>query len=110
MFFFLSTFTTPTINAKLFCESTRKKMKIIEKNIHDNEANFEIINKQIKLRLILSRLFKNHFLNYYQSINECNRFKVVNHIFFAHIWIGFQVLNSTMENNFTNYLDVNRQY
>lgn len=63
--FFLSTFTTPIIKAKLFCESTRKKMKIIEKNIRNNEAKFEITNKQIKLRLILFRLSKNHFLNYY---------------------------------------------
>lgn len=88
--FFLSTFTTPTINAKLFCESTRKKIKIIEKNIRNNKANFEIINKQIKLRLILFRPSKNHFLNYYQSINECNHIKVVNHIFFLTYGLDFK--------------------
>nr|WAJ49908.1 Ycf1 [Cyanothamnus anemonifolius] len=44
---FLATLTIPRINAKSFGESTRKKIKIIEKNIHNNEENSQInkINK-----------------------------------------------------------------
>nr|YP_010027695.1 Ycf1 [Zanthoxylum oxyphyllum]QOS47861.1 Ycf1 [Zanthoxylum oxyphyllum] len=49
--FFLSTLTIPRINAKPFSESTRKKMKIIEKNIHNNEENPEIINKTNQNRI-----------------------------------------------------------
>nr|YP_009750832.1 hypothetical protein RF1 [Casimiroa edulis]QIJ98195.1 hypothetical protein RF1 [Casimiroa edulis] len=49
--FFLSTLTIPRINAKPFRESTRKRIKIIEKNIHNNEANSEIINKTNQNRI-----------------------------------------------------------
>nr|UAV86901.1 Ycf1 [Zanthoxylum piperitum] len=49
--FFLSIFTIPRINAKPFSESTRKKMKIIEKNIHNNEENPQIINKTNQNRI-----------------------------------------------------------
>nr|YP_009333979.1 Ycf1 [Glycosmis pentaphylla]AOZ20932.1 Ycf1 [Glycosmis pentaphylla]BEV76695.1 Ycf1 protein [Glycosmis pentaphylla] len=48
---FLSTLTIPRINTKPFCESTRIKMKIIEKNIHNDEANPERINKTNKNRI-----------------------------------------------------------
>lgn len=36
-----------------FVNQQEKKWKLLKKNIRNNEANFEIINKQIKLRLIL---------------------------------------------------------
>nr|UCS09645.1 hypothetical protein RF1 [Dictamnus dasycarpus] len=49
--FFLSTLTIPRINAKPFRESTRKRIPIIEKNIHNNEANLEIINKTNQNRI-----------------------------------------------------------
>nr|YP_009364815.1 hypothetical chloroplast RF1 [Citrus reticulata]YP_009988400.1 hypothetical chloroplast RF19 [Citrus sunki]YP_010235570.1 hypothetical chloroplast RF19 [Citrus x clementina]YP_010460658.1 Ycf1 protein [Citrus nobilis]YP_010460746.1 Ycf1 protein [Citrus tangerina]YP_010863538.1 hypothetical chloroplast RF1 [Citrus unshiu x Citrus sinensis]YP_010863623.1 hypothetical chloroplast RF1 [(Citrus unshiu x Citrus sinensis) x Citrus reticulata]YP_010868746.1 hypothetical chloroplast RF1 [Citrus be len=49
---FISTLTIPRINTKPFRESTRKQMKIIEKNIHNNEANPERINKTNKNRII----------------------------------------------------------
>nr|WEB53564.1 Ycf1 protein [Tetradium glabrifolium] len=49
--FFLFTLTIPRINAKPFSESTRKKIKMIEKNIHNNEENPEIINKTNKNRI-----------------------------------------------------------
>nr|YP_010395303.1 hypothetical chloroplast RF1 [Cneoridium dumosum]UQJ72831.1 hypothetical chloroplast RF1 [Cneoridium dumosum] len=45
---FIFTLTIPRINGKPFRESTRKKIKIIEKNIHNNEANPEKINKTNK--------------------------------------------------------------
>nr|BEV76968.1 Ycf1 protein [Micromelum minutum] len=48
---FLSALTIPRINTKPFRESTRKEMKIIEKNIHNNEANPERINKTNKNRI-----------------------------------------------------------
>nr|WAJ49216.1 Ycf1 [Correa alba] len=48
---FLATLTIPRINAKSFRESTRKKMKIFEKNIHNNEENPEIINKTNQNRI-----------------------------------------------------------
>nr|YP_009484266.1 Ycf1 [Ailanthus altissimus]AVQ55047.1 Ycf1 [Ailanthus altissimus] len=41
----LWTLTIPRINAKPFLESKRNKMKLIDKNIHNNEANWEKINK-----------------------------------------------------------------
>nr|YP_010917846.1 Ycf1 [Acronychia laevis]WAJ48525.1 Ycf1 [Acronychia laevis] len=49
--FFLATLTIPRINAKSFGESTIKKIQIIEKNIHNNEENSEIINKRNKNRI-----------------------------------------------------------
>nr|YP_010919995.1 Ycf1 [Neoschmidia pallida]YP_010920006.1 Ycf1 [Neoschmidia pallida]WAJ52415.1 Ycf1 [Neoschmidia pallida]WAJ52416.1 Ycf1 [Neoschmidia pallida] len=48
---FLVTLTIPRIHAKSFRESTRKKIKIIEKNIHNNEETTEIINKTNKNRI-----------------------------------------------------------
>nr|YP_010595479.1 hypothetical protein RF1 [Buchanania latifolia]WAJ58402.1 hypothetical protein RF1 [Buchanania latifolia] len=47
---FLSILNIPRINAKLFLEST-KKMKIFNKNVHNNEANQEKINKTNKNRI-----------------------------------------------------------
>nr|UEN67684.1 hypothetical chloroplast RF1 [Picrasma quassioides] len=47
----LSTLTIPRINAKPFLESRIKKMKIIDKNIHNNEANREKINKTNQNRI-----------------------------------------------------------
>nr|YP_010918279.1 Ycf1 [Chorilaena quercifolia]WAJ49131.1 Ycf1 [Chorilaena quercifolia] len=49
--FFLATLTIPRINEKSFRESTRKKMKIFENNIHNNEENPEIINKTNQNRI-----------------------------------------------------------
>nr|YP_010918365.1 Ycf1 [Crowea saligna]WAJ49821.1 Ycf1 [Crowea saligna] len=49
--FFLATLTIPRINAKAFRESTRKKIKIFEKNIHNNEENPEIIKKTNQNRI-----------------------------------------------------------
>nr|YP_010918106.1 Ycf1 [Boronia ternata]WAJ48957.1 Ycf1 [Boronia ternata] len=51
--FFLATLTIPRINAKSFGESTRNQIQIIEKNIHNNEENLEIINKKKKKRIHL---------------------------------------------------------
>nr|QUL61490.1 hypothetical chloroplast RF19 [Nitraria sphaerocarpa] len=47
---FLFTLNIPKINAKFFLES-RKKMKIIDQNIHKNETNQEKINKITKNRI-----------------------------------------------------------
>nr|YP_009676388.1 hypothetical chloroplast RF1 [Sclerocarya birrea]QDE13245.1 hypothetical chloroplast RF1 [Sclerocarya birrea] len=44
---FLSILNIPRINAKLFLES-KKKIQIIDKNVHNNEANQEKINKTNK--------------------------------------------------------------
>nr|YP_010920612.1 Ycf1 [Philotheca gardneri]WAJ53281.1 Ycf1 [Philotheca gardneri] len=49
--FFLATLTIPRIHAKSFRESTRKKIKIFEKNIHNNEENTEILNKTNQNRI-----------------------------------------------------------
>nr|WAJ48870.1 Ycf1 [Boronia imlayensis] len=46
--FFITTLTIPRINAKSFGESTKNKIQIIEKNIHNNEENPEIIKKKNK--------------------------------------------------------------
>nr|WAJ48698.1 Ycf1 [Asterolasia drummondii] len=48
---FLATLTIPRINAKSFNESTRKKIKFFENNIHNNEENPEIINKTNQNRI-----------------------------------------------------------
>nr|YP_010395562.1 hypothetical chloroplast RF1 [Haplophyllum dauricum]UQJ73090.1 hypothetical chloroplast RF1 [Haplophyllum dauricum] len=55
---FLSTLTLPRITAKPFRESTRRKMKILEKNIHNNEENLERINKTNQNRIHLISTLK----------------------------------------------------
>nr|WAJ53714.1 Ycf1 [Philotheca spicata] len=49
--FVLSTLTIPRMNAKSFRESIRKKIKIFEKTIHNNEENPKRINKRNQNRI-----------------------------------------------------------
>nr|YP_010919492.1 Ycf1 [Muiriantha hassellii]WAJ51901.1 Ycf1 [Muiriantha hassellii] len=49
--FFFSPLTIPRMNVKSFRESIRKKIKIFEKTIHNNEENPKIINKRNQNRI-----------------------------------------------------------
>nr|QJX65553.1 hypothetical protein RF1 [Cipadessa cinerascens] len=48
---FLSILTIPRINGKPFLESSIKKIQIIDKNVYNNEANQELINKTNQNRI-----------------------------------------------------------